>query len=171
MVDVLDERPPSLARNDGKVYWIEITESQQKFKPHPCDAYHPDEARVTFEVNNYPKSLSSSSLKYQLMPILENRGVPQEVFVALLKADLRSEYGTMEAAMDDGLALRTWNQKANPISENRAQNGGIEMLAGLPDSNAEKLNWFVEVGDSTSSPSCIVDIVCSMDLSHRAAAI
>ena len=146
MVDALDERPPLLARSNGKVYWIEITASQLKFKPHPIDALRPDGARLTFEVNKYSKKLSPSFLNFQLIPILENRGVPREVFMRLLREDLSSRVGEMEVAMDGGLDLRKWNQDTNPVSAERAQYGGVEMVGGLPESTAEKINWFVEVG-------------------------
>ena len=150
MIDALDERPSTLARTDGKVYWIEITESQQKFNPHLRDALFPDKARVTFEVNKYSKKLSSSSLSYTMIPILENRGVPKDVFVNLLRADLGSRFGEMEAAIEDNLALRAWNQQVNPTLTERLGYGGVEMRGGLPDSTPEKINWFVEVSSTPS---------------------
>lgn len=152
MVDALDERPPRLARADGRVYWIEVTDSQLKFKPHRIDALSPEPERITFEVNKYSKKLSASSLSFQLIPILEDRGVPQEVFRQLLREDLSSKVGEMEVAVDDGLSLRKWNQDTNPVTQERAQFGGIEMAGGLPESTAERINWFVEV--SRRSISC-----------------
>ena len=154
MVDALDERPSRLVRRDGKAYWIEISNSQLKFKPHAVDAFSPDKDRITFEVYKFSKKLSSSSLNFQLIPILENRGVPQEVFRRLLREDLSSRVGEMEIAMEDRLSLRKWNQDTNPVSEERARYGGIEMVGGLPESTAEKINWFVEVSGSICfSPS------------------
>ena len=142
MIDPLDETPRAL--NDRN-YWIEITDSQLKFESHNIDARYPDAARVTFEVNDYPKKLTPSHLNFQLLPILENRGVPAKVFIDLLEQDLTARVAEMEVAMDSGLALRKWNQTNNPVTEERAQYGGIEMQGGLPQSTAEKINWFVEV--------------------------
>ena len=142
MIDPLDETPQAL--NDRN-YWIEITDSQLKFKGHNIDARYPEAARVTFEVNDYPKELTPSHLSFQLLPILENRGVPAKVFINLLEKDLTARVAEIEVAMDDGLALRKWNQSNNPVTEERAQYGGIEMQGGLPNSTAEKINWFVEV--------------------------
>ena len=142
MIDLLDETPPDL--NDRN-YWIEITDSQLKFEGHSIDARNPEPARVTFEVNDYPKKLTPSQLSFQLLPILENRGVPATVFITLLEKDLTARVAEMEVAMDSGLALREWNQKNNSVTEERAQFGGIEMQGGLPQSTAEKINWFVEV--------------------------
>ena len=139
MIDPLDE-----TLNDRN-YWIEITDSQLKFEAHNIDAGYPEAARVTFEVNDYPRRLTTSQLNFQLLPILENRGVPAKVFINLLEKDLTARVAEMEIAMDSGLALRKWNQTNNPVTEERAKYGGIEMQGGLPQSTAEKINWFVEV--------------------------
>ena len=142
MIDPLDETPRAL--NDRN-YWIEITDSQLKFEGHNIDARYPEAARVTFEVNDYPKRLIPGKLSFQLLPILQNRGVPAKVFINLLEKDLTARAAEMEDAMDNGLALRKWNQTNNPVTEERARYGGIEMQGGLPQSTAEKINWFVEV--------------------------
>lgn len=141
MIDVLDERPSQKGGN----FWIEVTDSQLKFNGHAIDALSPDLARVTFEVNKYSKKLLPSSLNFQLLPILEDRGVKREVFVKLLREDLTAKVGALEVAMDSGLGIRKWNQENNPVSEERAQFGGIEFRGGLPSSNSEMINWFVEV--------------------------
>ena len=142
MIDPLDETPRAL--NDRN-YWIEITDSQLKFESHNIDARYPEPARVTFEVNDHPKKLTPSHLSIPLLPILENRGVPAKVIINLLEKDLTARVAEMEDAMDSGLALRTWNQTNNPVTEERAKYGGIEMQGGLPQSTAEKINWFVDV--------------------------
>ena len=143
MVDALNESLPSNQQGNG--YWIEITDSQLKFEGHPSDNLFPDRERVTFEVQSWSKKLSAASLNYQLIPILEDRGVPGEVFKRLLEEDLTAKVGELEVAMDSALALRKWNQDNNSIVEERLNNNGIDMLGGLPDSLAEKINWFVEV--------------------------
>lgn len=141
MIDAQDETPSKNGRN----YWIEITDSQLKFQGHPRDDFIPEPARVTFEVNAWSKRLSSSSLNFQLLPILVDRGVPPKVFATLLDQDLTARVGELEVAMDSGLDLRKWNQEINPITEERARYGGIKMQGGLPSSRAETINWFTEV--------------------------
>ena len=141
MVDPQDETPAENGRN----YWIEITDSQLKFEGHAKDEYNPEPARVTFEVNAWARKLWPSSLNYQLLPILMDRGVPANVFARLLDQDLTACVGELEVAMDSGLALRKWNQENSPITEERAKYGGIEMQGGLPLSTAETINWFTEV--------------------------
>lgn len=141
MVDTLGETPAKQDRN----YWIEITDAQLKFEGHAIDAFDPVPARITFEVNDYVKKLSSSSLKFQLLPILVDRGVPREVFEMLVEKDLSARMGELEVAMDSALTLRKWNQDVNSTVGERIEHGGIEMQGGLPFSRAEKINWFVEV--------------------------
>ena len=143
MVDASDESLPN--SQQGNRYWIEITDSQLKFEGHPMDNNFPDRERVTFEVQSHSKKLSTTSLNFQLMPILEDRGVPYEVFKRLLEEDLTAKVGELEVAMDSALALRKWNQDNNSVVEERLVNKGIDMLGGLPHSLAEKINWFVEV--------------------------
>lgn len=142
MVDALDENP---SRSD-QAKWIEVTDSQLKFEGHPLDALRPDPARMTFEVHSYAKQLSSAALNFQLMPILIDRGVPPNVFMRLLENDLTAKVAELEVAMDDPLSLRKWNQDNKSVPTERARYESIEMLGGLPDSDGEKINWFIEVG-------------------------
>ena len=141
MIDALDESLPD--RPGG--HWIEITDSQLKFESDPMDKLYPDPERVTFEVHSYSKRLSTADLNFQLMPILEDRGVPYSVFKRLLEEDLTAKVAELETAMGSPLALRKWNQDNNSVTEERLVNKGIDMLGGIPDSLAEKINWFVEV--------------------------
>ena len=141
MVDALNES----LRHSSRGYWIEITDSQLKFEGNPKDSLFPDAHNVTFEVHSYSKRISTSRLNFQLMPILADRGVPYEVFKRLLQEDLTAKVSELEAAMDGALALRKWNQDNNSITEERLSNRGIDMVGGIPDSTAEKINWFVEV--------------------------
>ena len=157
MVDAQDETPSKRGRN----YWIEITDKQLKFEGHPRDEIYPEPARVTFDVNAWAKKLSSSSLSFQLLPILVDRGVPPTVIANLLEEDLTARVDELKVAMDSGLALRKWNQEVNPITGERAKHGGIEMQGGLPLSTAETINWFTEVLLSVMSGYLWLTI-CSM---------
>lgn len=142
MVDILDESLPHCTRD----YWIEITDSQLKFEGHQLDEIYPDPDRMTFEVHSYSKQLSAATLNFQLMPILANRGVPEEVFSRLLKEDLTEKVEVLKFAMDGGLALGKWNQDNNSVTGERASHKEIQMLGGVPFSTPEKINWFLEVG-------------------------
>lgn len=151
MVDPLDEKPFVKSRN----FWIEINDSQLKFEGHAKDALFPDEERIRFEVNDYSRRLTPSSLNFQLMPILADRGVPIKTFRDRLEEDLTLRVSELKVAMDSSLALRKWSQENNPVSADRARYGGIEMQGGLPLSRAEKINWFLEV---SFTRDCLVHI-------------
>ena len=142
IVDTLGETLP----NGRRGYWIEIIDSQLKFKGHPSDSVFPDSARTTFDVHSWANTLKPTSLKFQLIPILLDRGVPREVFMTLLEEDLTEKVKDLELAMESGTALRKWNQDNFPVLQDRVKNKGIEWMGGLPDSSAEKINWFVEHG-------------------------
>lgn len=163
MIDAMDETPSK----QGRDYWIEITDSQLKFQGHALDDFQPEPARVTFEVNTWAKRLSSGSLNFQLLPILVDRGVPPNVFASLLDQDLTARVGELEVAMDSGLDLRKWNQEINPITEERARYGGIEMQGGLPLSRAETINWFIEARLSLISQYIPLTNFCSMVFSPK----
>ena len=144
MIDALDEFP-NRQDNDGPL-WIEITDSQLKFEAPAIDSIQPNPDRTTFEVIAWSKPLSSSYLNYQLLPILQNRGVPRKVFQQLLREDLYTKTSELEAAMEDGLTLRKWCQANYPTTADRLKSGGIEMLGGFPDSGPEKINWLIDHG-------------------------
>lgn len=147
MVDPLSET----CNGSDRDYWIEITDSQLKFECHPIDVYDPDPARVTFEVQSIPRSLSATTLNYQLIPILIDRGVPSEVFEKLLEDDLTAKVSELEIAMDTGLALRKWTQENSSVAAERRNHGSVDWMGGMPNSLTEKINWFVEVGTLLSS--------------------
>ena len=60
MVDIEDENTTLSSERD---FWIEISDSQQKFESHPIDLTDPDPDRVTFEVHDRSKPLRSAVLK------------------------------------------------------------------------------------------------------------
>ena len=141
MIDALDEHLLSSDRD----FWIEIADSQLKFEGHPQDE---DDLRLTFEVHEYSRKISPSTLNFQFIPILVDRGVPHEVLRRLLQQDLMSKVTELKEAMSDPGSLRKWNQENNPVVGERLANNGIEMLAGLPNSLADQINWFLEVRDT-----------------------
>ena len=128
------------------LFWIEITDSQLKFEAPSIDFLRPDPHRVTFEVNAWSRELIPSYLNFQLIPILQDRGVPRQVFKQLLEMDLCTKTKELEAAAKDGLLLRKWCHSNFPTTSNRIKHGGIEMLGGLPDSKVEKVIWLIDHG-------------------------
>ena len=141
MVDVIGETLPELDDD----FWIEVTDSQLKFRGHTIDETDPDPVRLTFGSVRHSMPLSSHTLNFQLIPILVDRGVPDKVLMQMLEDDLTDRVNELRDAMDDGLKLRKWNQENNSVTEERIQNGTIKMQGALPELLAERINWFVEV--------------------------
>lgn len=155
MVDVLDESLPESSRN----WWIEVTDSQLKFEPQVIDSYDPPPRRVTFDMHSFSKKLTAAKINFQLMPILAHQGVPRQVFEHLLEQDLKTKVEVLKEAMNNGVALRKWNQDTNPVIGERLQFNGIDMQGGLPLSSSEKINWFVEHGFDPNSCRYLNDLV------------
>ena len=133
---------------NGDPIWIEITDSQLKFEGHYVDRSWPDPRRFTFEVLNFSKMLKPAVLNFQLMPILIDRGIPQGVFERLLQEDLKEKAEHLEAAIQDPLSLRAWNQENNPTTGPRMEKNDIEYEGGLPKSTPEQINALTESGFS-----------------------
>lgn len=131
---------------DTRGFWIEVTDSQEKCRPHDSDHMFPDKTRVTFDLLAWSKPLVPASLNFQLLPILINRGVPRSVLEKLLHEDLTSKVETLKAAMDTPLNLRKWSEDCNPVREERLRAKTIQMTGGLPDSLGERINFLVEHG-------------------------
>ena len=145
MVDPLGQR---LNKNlDVPDIWIEITDSQLKFKGHPIDDFQPEGNRVTFEVVSWCRPLASSYLNFQMMPILVHGGVDPTLLEIMLEEDLRSKAAEVEAAMEHPLKLRMWIQENHNPSGERLNNGIIEWQGGMPDTKTERAIWFVEVSE------------------------
>ena len=125
--------------------WIEITDSQLKFQGHKQDENFPDPHRVTFDVHSWSKPLKPESLNFQLIHVLENRGVDPGVFNRMLVEDLNDKTAGLQTAMSSGLELRLWNQENNATTAHRVADGEVEWRGGVPNPKAEQINTLVEV--------------------------
>ncbi|KAI9765485.1 MAG: hypothetical protein M1840_007311 [Geoglossum simile] len=143
MVDPSEDPSPTV---DNRGFWIEITDSQLKFEGHSIDLYQPDNDRVTIEINSWSQPLKAASLNFQLIPILECQGVPRDVIKKRLEEDLKSRISGLMESLEDPVAFRKWNHDANGSANERLRNQGVQFLGGLPASETEQINWFLESG-------------------------
>ncbi|KAL9609212.1 MAG: hypothetical protein Q9167_006010, partial [Letrouitia subvulpina] len=144
IVDALDEK---IEGDDGlEEFWIEVTAEQLKFEPHPLDKYAPDSRRVTFDFNTSAKKLLPSSLNFQLMPILVDRGVPYEVFAALVEDDLTAKVEGLAKDMENPLDVLRWNKETAAAVEEKTNAMGVEMIGAVPNSTGDRIKWFIESG-------------------------
>lgn len=144
IIDVDEERVCHRS-SDDREFWIEITDSQLKFEGHKIDLTSPEPDRVTFEVHSWSKTLVPASLNFQLLPILEDRGVQREALARLLREDMTIQIAQQRASMEDPVLFRKWNHDINQIVDERAKNEGVRTLGSLPDLASEQINWFLDV--------------------------
>ncbi|KIY00772.1 uncharacterized protein Z520_03437 [Fonsecaea multimorphosa CBS 102226] len=125
-------------------YWIEVSESQLKIKPHPRDRDDADDdaALRTFEVLKFAAECKQAQLNIQLINILEDRGVPREVFQEALQSDVQSFSKTLIEAMKDPRCLRLWMQEHAHSSRLEAK----KVLGSFPCSNKEQMKFLLESG-------------------------
>ncbi|KAI9682554.1 MAG: hypothetical protein M1829_000347 [Trizodia sp. TS-e1964] len=125
--------------------WIEISDSQEKFKKHWEDFETPDEGRVTLEVNKWSKPLEAASLSKQYIPILIDRGVKVAALGKLLADDLNNRSTKQRVSLADPVLFRKWNQDNCMASiESIKQPSDIQL--GIPESRSEKINFLLESG-------------------------
>lgn len=93
MVDV--ENAPNDRKSD---VWIEVTPSQKKFDRHPEDETY-DSRRTTFEVVTWSTPVASARLSPTLVPILLDRGVPEQTLHDLFQASLACERKSLTDAI------------------------------------------------------------------------
>jgi hypothetical protein len=90
-------------------FWIEVSDSQLKIKPHPRDRADADSFQRTFEVLKYWGGCREGFLNNQLITILENGGVPYGLLRETLENDLTSFGASLFEAMEHGSdKLRLW---------------------------------------------------------------
>ncbi len=154
MVDYHNIHPHVSERN----FWIEVSDSQLKIKPHPRDR-DADAFLRTFDVLQVSGECSEGHLNMQLITILEDRGVPREVLAEALSADLESYSGSLNEAMKSGLALRLWlhEHESGPGSDSQ------KLLGAFPIQKRDQLIRFLECGfaprDSAKLISCVTTIL------------
>jgi len=87
----------------GKEIWIEVSDSQRKFRPHDEDLKDDtfDPQRLTFEVNTWPRKPTPSVLYRDYLPILEDRGVSKTVLEIFFVNLLKQEKQKLELAISE----------------------------------------------------------------------
>ncbi|KAJ9604834.1 hypothetical protein H2200_010949 [Cladophialophora chaetospira] len=123
-------------------YWIQVSDSQLKIKPHPRDRHDADSSQRTFEVLKYWSDCKEGHLNMQLVTILEDRGIPRSVLGQALESDLTDFSDSLSNAMRDPVALRQWMQEHGYNS----RSGGNKILGSFPDSKKSQMKVLLESG-------------------------
>lgn len=137
---IVDQR--DLQGVGSKDYWIEITESQLKVKPHPAVRDGPPEYR-TFEVSDWSRPSQQSALNTQFINVLRDRKVARQALEDCVREHIGNYYyHDFCNGMSDPLALRSWVQKYHQMP----RDSDVELRGSFPRDRTEKMNMLLETG-------------------------
>ncbi|EHY54951.1 hypothetical protein HRR83_005791 [Exophiala dermatitidis] len=131
----------SFADVSQRGFWIQVSDSQLKIKPHPRDR-SADESQRTFEVLKSAGECKEAHLNIQLITILEDRGVPRAALRKLLEDDTKSYFESLKEAMEDPKALRAWMQEHGLASRTEV----TRFLGSFPLDRRDQMKYLLESG-------------------------
>ncbi|KAJ4359880.1 uncharacterized protein N0V89_000436 [Didymosphaeria variabile] len=133
---MISGEPYSASADDHKI-WIQISESQLKFKPpreDRSDGLASDPHRLTFEYVNHSRPPVPSELHISFIPILVDRGVPKDHIADLMVEQLDAKRNELIQLLPTTERLYHWIHQEGPSSSGfespRWQAG---MYQSLPD--------------------------------------
>ncbi|KAH7044593.1 RNA dependent RNA polymerase-domain-containing protein [Macrophomina phaseolina] len=142
--------------------WIQISDSQLKFKAHSEDQSESeyDPHRLTFDLHSTTGTAGESSVYLSFFPILENRGVSAKALQKLFESHLDREREKILASVTNRVGLRTWLNQQNSLAEERNRDENMTWQASMPLQLHEKAILLAESG---------FDISCDYlaDVAHR----
>ena len=122
-------------------YWIEIADSQLKIHPHPRDRNEADAVQRTFEVLKFWGDCKEGHFNTQLVTILEDRGIPWDLFRQALETDLKSFVDSLSNALADPVALRLWMQEHGYSSRSATR-----LQCSFPIGQSDQMKLLLEAG-------------------------
>ncbi|EED17583.1 RNA-directed RNA polymerase, putative [Talaromyces stipitatus ATCC 10500] len=138
-------------RGEDERFWIQVSDSQLKVKPHPRDFFgHVDKEKITFEVVGWSKPLRSSEINTQLLEVLNNRGQVRNRVADIARDAIRSIYSEFEIVMEkNSIPLaRALIQKIRPNTEDGHSRTNIRRIDQWLSNNIESIIRFLEAGFS-----------------------
>jgi hypothetical protein len=125
--------------------WIEVTDSQLKFKPTKDDEddnlYNPH--RLTFNYLKHSFVKGSTDLHMSFIPILVDRGVDGKVLAKFMAARLEEETKQLLEMISDPVRLHNWITKQ---SSTAPASGILPWQAALPQALPEKAKLLLRTG-------------------------
>lgn len=127
---------------DHLAIWIEIRPSQLKVKPRKqdLDDAQCEEDRWNFNVKGYSKSPRVSHLHKDFLPVFEDRNVPSENIIDIVREGVQPSVEELKEMMDDPAKLVIWRQRYYPtMDEHRMFD-----KPGMPAEPSKKALLFAE---------------------------
>ncbi|KAI2931794.1 hypothetical protein CBS147320_2475 [Aspergillus niger] len=116
---MVDKHQSHVSADDNDV-WIQISDSQLKIKPHPCQWDESvDDEKLTFEVVKWSKPLHPVNLNIQLLSILDHGGHIKEHLADLTRLGIQSVYQEFANVLqsDSAVLCRSLVQKIRPSGD------------------------------------------------------
>lgn len=145
---------------DDNELWIQISESQLKFKPHwedLSDESEWDAQRLTFEYLNHSRCPVSSELHISFIPILSDRGVPRHVIADLMVDHLDAERRELLETLTATERMYHWIHKEGPSN---VGNEYPPWHGGMHRSLPEQIKHLIESGFVPEEEPFLADCIC-----------
>ena len=103
--------------NPDEDIWIRVNPTQRKFKRCNEDMadFYFDALRLSFDVVTHSRPLKSSPLYHEFIPILRDRGVPDEALTQIALESLEAERLSAEEALDHSVKTLRWVQSRSAL--------------------------------------------------------
>jgi hypothetical protein len=132
---------PRVPWNSDEIF-IDVTVSQLKYKGYDNDD---DWARLTLDVLYISHEPVPTNVNNQLVPILEDRGVPFEALQQLLEEHLEEDLDELFMIIDKPIELRKWIYDRGSAARERIASKVVPYLGGRPTSQHEMSIMLLEV--------------------------
>lgn len=131
--------------NSEEIY-IKVTKSQLKYKGYDNDD---DWARLTLDVITTSHDPKPATINNQLIPILEDRGVPFETLRELLEEHLERDLEELFSVVDKPSELRGWMYDRGNVWKDRITAKTVVAWGGIPAARQEVAIMLLEVCPNT----------------------
>lgn len=131
---------------DSEAVYIKVTESQLKYKGYSDDA---DWARLTLDVLTISHDPTPATINMQLIPILEDGGVPFETLRELLEEHLERDLEELFCIIDEPSELRRWMYDRGNAGKDRMAAKSVVTCGGVPAAKTEIAIMLLEVCPNT----------------------
>jgi len=121
---------------------IKVTESQLKYNGYADDQ---DWARMTLDILHISHEPRAATINLQLIPILENRGVPFQALKELTEEHLEEDLGELFQVVDKPVELRKWIYDRGSVGKERISYKGIQTTGSIPSTKHEMAILLLEV--------------------------
>ncbi|CUS10551.1 unnamed protein product [Tuber aestivum] len=138
---------------------IQVTESQLKYKG---DADDQDWARMTLDILHISHEPRPTTINIQLIPILENRGVPFQALKELAEEHLEEDLDELFKVIDKPVELRKWIYDRGGVGAGRISYKGIQATGSMPSTKHEMAILLLESGFLVRSCRVLMDHVRGM---------